>query len=305
MRHIFIINPAAGKFDHTGEFTQTILAACEKAGVICEILVSRAPGDCTRIAQAAAASGEEVRIYACGGDGTLNEVVNGVAGYPNAAITNFPGGSGNDFIRIFSDPSAFRSCERLLDAEVAEFDLIRCGDHYSINICSMGVDARIGTSMSKYKKLPLVSGPGAYWLSTGVHLIKGLSRHYVVELDGETVDKELTMICIANARWYGGGFNPVPEARPDDGMLDVLLVDKVSRLQAAKVIGTYKAGRYKELPDLVTPYRCKKVTIHCDESSEINLDGELLMAKDATFEIVPKAIRFFYPRGLTYALSEE
>ncbi len=305
MRHIFIINPAAGKFDHTGEFTQIILAACEKAGIICEILVSRAPGDCTRIAQAAAASGEEVRIYACGGDGTLNEVVNGVAGYSNAAITNFPGGSGNDFIRIFSEPSAFRSCERLLDAEVAEFDLIRCGNHYSINICSMGVDARIGTSMSKYKKLPLVSGPGAYLLSTGVHLIKGLSRHYVVELDGETIDKELTMICIANARWYGGGFNPVPEARPDDGMLDVLLVDKVSRLQAAKVIGTYKAGRYKELPDLVTPYRCKKVTIHCDESSEINLDGELLMAKDATFEIVPKAIRFFYPRGLTYALSEE
>ena len=110
------------------------------------------------------------------------------------------------------------------------------------------------------------------------------------------------MICIANARWYGGGFHPVPDAQPDDGMLDVLLVNKISRLKAAGVIGKYKAGRYKELPDIVTSYRCKKVTIHCDKESEVNLDGELLMAKDATFEVVPKAIRFFYPKGLTYVL---
>lgn len=302
MKHIFIINPAAGKTDRTGEFTQTIRDACEKKGVECEIRVSRGPGDCTKIAREAAESGEDVRLYACGGDGTLNEVVNGAAGHKNAAVTNLPGGSGNDFLKIFSEPAAFRSCERLLDAEVAEFDLIRCGDHYSINICSMGLDARIGTSMSKYKKLPLVSGAGAYWLSTGVHLIKGLSRHYVVELDGQTIDKHLTMICVANARWYGSGFNPVPDAQPDDGKLDVLLVSKISRLKAASVIGKYKAGLYKELPHIVTPYRCEKVTIHCDEESEINLDGELLMAKDATFEVVPKAIRFFYPKGLTYVL---
>ena len=82
--------------------------------------------------------------------------------------------------------------------------------------------------------------------------------------------------------------------------MDVLLINKVTRLKAASVIGKYKAGQYRDLPDLVTPYRCKKVTIHCDKESEINLDGELLMAKDATFEILPKAIRFFYPKGLTY-----
>lgn len=114
MRHVFLINPAAGKYDRTGEFTQTIRAACE--GLDYEILVSRAPGDCTHIAQAAASSGEPVRLYACGGDGTLNEVVNGAAGHANAAVTHFPGGSGNDFIKIFSDPAAFRSLPRLLDA---------------------------------------------------------------------------------------------------------------------------------------------------------------------------------------------
>ena len=109
MKHLFIINPAAGKYDKTGEFTQLIREACDARGVNYEILVSKAPGDCTKIAQAAAASGEELRIYACGGDGTLNEVANGAAGYANAAITHFPGGTGNDFIKIFDQPDAFRS----------------------------------------------------------------------------------------------------------------------------------------------------------------------------------------------------
>lgn len=300
MKHLFIINPAAGKSDRTGELTQKIREACEARCLPYEILVSRAPGDCTTIAQAAAAAGDPIRIYACGGDGTLNEVVNGAAGYKNAAVTNFANGSGNDFIRIFSEPEAFRSCERLLDAEVAEFDLIRCGKCYSINICSIGVDARIAGSMGKFKRLPLLSGPGAYWLSTGVHLIKGLSRHYVVKLDDVTVDEDLSMICLANACWYGGGFHPVPDAKPNDGIMDVLLVKKISRLKAAGIIGKYKAGKYRELPEIVTHYPCKKVTVICDENSEINLDGELFMANEATFEIVPKAIRFFYPKGLTY-----
>ena len=221
MRHVFLINPAAGKYDRTGEFTQTIRAACE--GLDYEILVSRAPGDCTHIAQAAASSGEPVRLYACGGDGTLNEVVNGAAGHANAAVTHFPGGSGNDFIKIFSDPAAFRSLPRLLDAEEATFDLIRCnGQNYAVNICSMGFDARIGTEIGRYKRLPLVSGTGAYLLSTGVNFIRGIHEHYVVDVDGQHFDGNQTLMCIANGRYYGGSFNPVPDAEPDDGLLSAI-----------------------------------------------------------------------------------
>lgn len=301
MKHLFIINPAAGKYDHTGELTGAIRESCEAAGVNYEVLVSRAPGDCTRIAQAAALTGEELRIYACGGDGTLNEVVNGVAGADNVAITHLPCGSGNDFIRMFSDPAAFSDISRLLDAEEARLDLIRCqGSHYSINICSMGLDARIGTQVSKYKRLPLVTGHGAYLLSAGVNVVKGMHQHFVLELDDTVIDDEQTMICIANGRWYGGGFYAAPDAEPDDGLMDVLLVKKVSRLTAAKIIGKYKEGKYKDYPDIIQHYRCRRVVVHCDTDSDINLDGELLMAKDATFEIVPKALRFFYPSGITY-----
>ena len=285
MKHLFIINPAAGKYDHTGEFTQKIRSACDAQGVDYEILVSRAAGDCTKIVQAAASSGDALRVYACGGDGTLNEVVNGAAGRENVAVTHFPGGSGNDFIKIFSDPAAFTELDRLLEPEEAVFDLIRCQDsHYSLNVCSMGFDARI--------------------LSTGVNLIKGVHEHYVVQVDGERFDARQTLICIANGRWYGGGFNPVPVAEPDDGLLDVLLVKKVSRLTVANVIGKYKNGHFDQLPDLIRHFRCRQVRVQCDRESEINLDGELLMAREAVFEVVPRAIRFFYPKGLTYHVKE-
>ena len=301
MKHLFIINPAAGKYDKTGEFTQLIRKACDKRCLAYEILVSRAPGDCTKIAQAAAATGDPVRIYACGGDGTLNEVVNGVVGFQNAAITHFPGGSGNDFIKIFSDPAAFKNLDRLFDCDVATFDLIRCQeDHYSLNICSVGLDARIGTSVGRYKRLPLVTGSGAYALSAGINIVKGIQHHYEVDIDGEVFNDRQTMICVANGRWYGGGFNPTPKAEPDDGLLDILLVKGVSRLAVAKIIGKYKAGKYEEMPDIIRHFHGKKVVVRCDKESEINLDGELLMGKEITFEIVPQAVRFFYPKGLTY-----
>lgn len=300
MKHLFIINPAAGKYDHTGEFSQKIRAACEKRCLAYEILVSRAPGDCTRIAQSAAATGDPVRIYACGGDGTLNEIVNGVIGFSNVAISHYPGGSGNDFIKIFSDPKAFSDCGKLLDGDVAEFDVIRFHDHYALNVCSIGLDARIGTSIGKYKSLPLVTGSGAYILSTGINLIKGLAQHYVVKIDDQEFDGDQTLICVTNGRWYGGSFNPTPEAEPDDGFLDVLLIKKISRFTAAKVIGKFKAGKYAELPDIIRYFRAKKVSVLCDKDNEVNLDGELLMARKADFEVIPKGIRFIYPKGLTY-----
>ncbi len=306
MKHLFIINPAAGKYDKTGEFSQKIREVCDKRCLAYEILVSKYPGDCTAIAQAAAATGDPVRIYACGGDGTLNEVVNGARGFRNAAVSHFPGGSGNDFIKVFSDPAAFFDLNRLLDSEVATFDLIRCQkDNYSLNVCSVGLDARIGTAVTRYKQLPLVTGSGAYILSTGVNILKGIGRHYVVDIDGRKFDGDYTMICVANGRWYGGGFNPVPVAEVDDGMLDILLVDKVSRFTVASIVSRFKAGRFAEFPDIIHYYKGKKITVQCDAASEINLDGELLMGKTVEFEVVPQSIRFFYPKGLTYRCQKK
>lgn len=298
MKHLFIINPAAGSRDHTREYADEIRTLCDARKLNYDIQVSSRPGDCTRIAREAAQTGEEVRLYACGGDGTLNEVVAGAAGYKNAAVTVFSGGSGNDFVKLFNDPKAFFDLNRLLDAAETEFDLIRCNGDLSLNICSVGLDARIGTDVSLYKRFPLLQGFRAYAVSTLFNVIQGISEHYVVEINGETIDGEQTMVCVCNGRFYGGGFNPVPDADPTDGILDVLIVKKVTRLQVPGVVGKYKAGKYKELPKLVRHFRTDRVKILCDRSTPINLDGELRMAKTIEMTVADEKIRFFHPKDV-------
>ena len=298
MKHLFIINPAAGSRDRTKAYTETIEALCK--GLDYRIEVSKAPGHCRDLAREAAESGEEYRIYACGGDGTLNEVAAGAAGYPNAAVTVFSGGSGNDFVKLFSDPKAFFDLEKLLDAEEATFDMIAMGDDLALNICSVGLDARIGTDVANYKRIPLLQGFRAYAVSTVINLFRCISEHYRVEVDGQVYDGRFTFVCVCNGRFYGGGFNPVPEADPSDGQLDVLLVDKVNLLQVPFIIGKYKNGRYKELKKLVRYMRTTQLKITCDKPTPINLDGELRTATETTFCLSDKKLRFFYPKGLTW-----
>ena len=300
MKHLFIINPAAGSRDRTEDYRKKIQAVCDAHGLDYRIEVSAAPGNCRELTRQAAASGEEYRIYACGGDGTLNEVAAGAAGHSNVAITVFSGGSGNDFTKLFSEPKAFFDLERLMDTEEATFDMIRCNDDLSLNICSVGLDARIGTDVARYKRLPLLHGFRAYALSTVVNLFKGISEHYVVEVNGERVDGEQTFVCACNGRFYGGGFNPVPEADPTDGTLDVLLVKKVSLLQVPFIIGKYKNGRYKELSALVRHFRTDHLRIYCDKPTPINLDGELRTAQVVDLRIAEEKVRFFYPKALTW-----
>lgn len=298
MRHIFIINPAAGKHDPTASLTAQIQSAM--AGLDYEIHRSKQPGDCLTLARHAASSGAPVRIYACGGDGTLNEVVRGILGYPNAAVTVVPTGSGNDFVRCFSAPEAFRDISRFRACEEAKLDLVQSGNDLAVNVCSIGFDARVGTEISRYKRLPFVTGSGAYVLSILVNVIRGIHAPYTVSIDGNVYSGRFTMICVCNGRYYGGGFNPVPTAEPDDGLLDVLLVAPVSRFRIATVIGHYKHGEYRSFPHLIRHFQCRSVQISCQKLTSVNLDGELRIQKEVEFRLLPGQIRFFYPRGLTF-----
>ena len=308
MKHLFIINPAAGKCDRTVTLKHQAEAVFGSRGLDYAIQVSKAPGDCTRLARKAAQEGDDLRIYACGGDGTLNEVINGMAGFDNVSVTHCPSGSGNDFVKIFDHPEAFTDLERFLDCQEAHFDLIRCqsGDQvrYAGNVCSMGLDARIGTQIGRYRRLPLVSGKGAYALSTVVNVLEGIRRPYIIEMNDQRISGDQTLVCICNGRWYGGSFNPVPDAEPDDGLLDVLLVKPVNLFQVAAVIGKYQKGQYAQYPQLIRHFRTDKLRIQCTEQSVVNIDGEALDSLDATFTAVPHALRFFYPTGLQY-LSKE
>ena len=300
-KHLFLLNPAAGKHDSTAVLRQQIDELGSARGMDYRIVLTEGRGHATQLAREAARSGDEVRIYACGGDGTLNEAVNGAAGWENAAVTHVPCGSGNDFVRLFSDPAAFADLGRLMEPDEACFDVIRVNDRLSIGICSIGFDARIGTDIARYKRLPLVTGPGAYALSIAANLFRGVHEHYRITLDdGEVLDDQFTLACMCNGRWYGGGYYPVPEADPSDGLIDLLLVKAVSRPTVVRVIGKYKAGRYRDLPQLISHRKCRQITVEADYPIPVNLDGELLRAQTIHFAVEPGQLRFFYPKGLTW-----
>ena len=157
-----------------------------------------------------------MRIYACGGDGTLNEAVAGAAGFGNAAVTHYPMGSGNDFLRMFGpDACRFYDLRALLDAPQAPVDLIECNGRLALNVCSVGFDARIGLGAADFKKLPLVSGPLAYQLSAVRTIVQGIHRPYRVTIDGERLPgRRLPSFAPATAATMAGGFNPAPTPCP-------------------------------------------------------------------------------------------
>ena len=146
MRHLFIINPAAGKKNSTAALERHLSTLSFEH----EVVYTKEAGDAERITRAAALTGEDLRIYACGGDGTLNEVVNGAAGYDNVAITCVPKGTGNDFLKIFGNDyrKQFYDLEALAEGPQTPFDLMDCNGHLGIDVVCSGVDARIAEGES-------------------------------------------------------------------------------------------------------------------------------------------------------------
>ena len=301
MKHLFLMNPHAGKYDRTQEMREKIQAAMADREEPWEIQVTQYAGHGTQLVRAAAETGEPLRVYACGGDGTLNEAANGAAGYPNAAVTHYPMGSGNDFLRMFGpDASRFYDLHELLDGPQAPMDLIECNGRLALNVCSIGFDARIGLGVADFKKLPLVNGTMAYQLSALRTIIQGIHRPYRVEVDGEELPgEEFTLICACNGRYYGGGFQPSPDAMPDDGLLHFVIIPAVSRLTILALIKKFARGEAGEIPGVILKQgRSMKVT--CDRVSMINLDGERVDSAELSARLSDKKVNFIYPAGASW-----
>ena len=299
MRHIFIINPMAGKKRQGKRLEEDIRGLDLPA----EVAWTAGTGDARRIAREAAESGEDVRIYACGGDGTLNEVVNGAAGYPNAAVTNVPIGTGNDFLKIFGKDyrARFSDLKALSEGPQAAMDLIDCNGHFGIDIVCTGVDARIAVDKDGYKVLPLVSGIGAYILSlTANVLFKPIAVPTVVDCGDLHFEGETTIVCVCSGRYYGGGFMPVGDNMPDDGVLETLVVPKVSRFTFFRLVGKYAQGKYRDYPELILHRRGNGATVRGQRELVAVVDGEPVRAKELSIRLSDKKVNFFYPAGMRY-----
>lgn len=306
MKHIFVINPAAGQGKSLEFIKPKIEEVCKKCDLDYEIYVTSKQGDGIEFCRERAKSGEELRFYACGGDGTLYEVVNGSYGYKNVQVAVIPLGSGNDFIRLFGTKEEFLVLEDVVNGVPVEFDVIKCGDEIAINQCSMGMDAEVCAMQGKIKKLPLVTGEGAYYIGCLYAIIKKFKNRFTYTIDdGETITDDVLFCFAGNSRWYGGGFKAAPLALPDDGLLDFVIVKSgFSRLKLLKILNVYKRGEHLDW-DETTFKRGKKVVIHSEKPAAVNVDGECQFVTDTSFEIVEKGMTYVVPAKSEFLKERE
>ena len=300
MKHIFIINPHAGKRDQTSRIYEMADHLREAHGLTCACMLTDRPGGAADMARKLAETGEELRLYACGGDGTISEVANGIAGFSNAAMTAIPTGTGNDFLKNFGpDMEKFQDAENLWAGEVFPLDLIACNGRLCLTIACNGIDARIADSVHQYGNSPLLHGRNSYLASVAVNfLFKPIGRHWKVWLDDEALEDDFALVSMCNGRYYGGGSMPVPEARMNDGVLHTVLIKNIPKATFARLFAPYSAGEYRKLPqELIRVSTARQVRIQAEEDIVTCLDGECFRSREVVMGLADKRLRFFGPKG--------
>lgn len=252
MQHIFIINPTAGKVDASVALIPQIHAAASRAGLHPTIEVTRRAGQARDLAAQYAAGGEEVYLYACGGDGTLNEILQGTVGRPNAAIGCVPCGSGNDYVRNFGTQAQFLDLDAQLAAQPFAADVIRTPQGCGIDIYAAGIDAQVANGIPKWRRVPFCGGTTAYTLSI-LEAVCSTFRHRLrITVDDRQLEDTFMMLAVCNGQQYGGGYCAAPHASMNDGLLDVVLLRPVPRLKLPGLLGSYKKGEHLSGNDTVT-----------------------------------------------------
>ena len=300
MKHIFIINPTAGKTDSRQKIYDMAESLRQKHGLDVQCILTKKQGHATELAKKLCETGEALRFYACGGDGTVNEVANGIIGYDNAAMTVIPVGTGNDFLKNFGDDmEKFRDAENLWDGPQFPMDAIDVNGRVALTIACSGIDARVARDVHKYSESPLLDGKGSYIYSLAVNfLFKGIGTHWTITLDDVTTEGDWSLVSVCNGRYYGGGSMPAPQARMADGILHTVLVKKVSRLAFARLFGPYSEGRCGEFPDIARVVTAREVGIRGEDGDlTACLDGECFRRRDVTIRLSDRRLNFFGPAG--------
>lgn len=310
MRHIFIVNPAAGKKTEQGRIISRINEVCAREGVNYQVHLTKGTDDARQKAleECRKCPREEViRFYACGGDGTIGEVANGLAGYPNAQLAAIPCGTGNDFVKNFGPDSFFldiaaqlKGFSHKIDATRVQYRMAGSSrETLAVNLCSLGFDADVALNMSKFKSLPFVKGSLAYTLSIFYCLIKKVRNDFTVTLDDfPPVSGRFMLSAICSGFCYGGDYKAAPGALVDDGELDAVLVTAVPRRSVPKLVKHYQAGDHAALEGILTSCRVKHAHIRSQREVAINIDGECFPVFEADFQVLPGLLNVSLPDGI-------
>ena len=307
MKYCFIINPASGKQGTKEGLDARIKEICRARNADVSIFFTEKRLDAREYIASYPHedTSEEIRVYACGGDGTLGECVNGLMSREsreNMSLGVIPVGTGNDFVRNFGGSEHFMDIEAQLDAEPVDIDLMCCNGFYSVNMINVGFDCQVVVKTAQTKKY--FPSKLAYIAGLVITLIKKPGTRARIEADGETleIDGKLLLMTFANGSFCGGGFQSNPNARLEDGKINALIVRDISRTKFVSIVGSYKSGTHLTEKNAAIIYErnASAIDVTFDEVTDISVDGEIVRADALRLECVPSAISLLVPKGAEY-----
>ena len=310
MKHFFVVNPHAGKGNKVAELISSINQVCSERGVDYEVYTTKSVGDAEKFVRGICVKCENsdtvCRFYACGGDGTVNECVNGMIDHSaQHELAVIPIGTGNDFVRNFGGSEIFNDINTQLDAIVTKCDVIKYNNRYCMNVANIGLDCEVVSRTDKIKKNPLVPSKLAYIFGLVGEFIKKSGIEFECTIDGEVREKKRFLLAFfANGGFYGGGFHAAPLAELKDGLMDVCLINYVSRLTFLGLVGSYKKGTHLEAKnrDEVFEYlKCSEINIKFDKVEKVCIDGEIEECEALNIKVIRDKINFAVPSS--YAMQ--
>jgi len=335
MRHVFIVNPHAGA-QSCEALVREVLRPFQ-GQIDCDVYVKQYRGDSLEVVQRYRNQypGEELRFYACGGDGTLREVAIACIGVSHVAFTAFAQGSGNDYVKYYGGAANFRQVERLLNGTPTPIDMMRvrsCGNDndaeeisWALNATHFGLDAKVAVTMDKLRRMPFIGKRCAYPTSVVWGFLTGMKNKCNVWADGRRISlptnhrhsdtcddiiqghddikegyDDILLCTAANGTHVGGSYCCAPRSLNDDGQLEVCLVHPIARHKFLSMMKGYKQGRHLDDPRFapyLTYLRAQTLTIEGPQGFCVSLDGEILSATHIEIENIRHAVTFIKPAG--------
>jgi len=283
--YYFIVNPAAarGKAARVGERVKDL---CKDRNVDFKLVYTDKPGDATNLADAA--KNEFECIVAVGGDGTINEIVNGLIG-GSSKLGIVPVGSGNDFVRALDIPHKLsKAIDLLLEMKTRKIDIGQAGDRYFQNGLGIGFDAWVVQETLKVHRL---RGTAIYLYSVLKTIYSYKPPLIKIEYNDVSREEKFYMITVGNGISLGGGFKLTPNASLDDGLFDLNIIRDSKKWEVYQNLFSVFTGKHIYL-EQVTTDRADHISILSNESFAAHVDGELLSLNLNALDVklLPKAL---------------
>ncbi len=289
-----IVNPAAGTAGDRGPL-ESLRLGWRAAGHQVEVRETAGRADAERMAREAALAGAGM-VVSAGGDGTLNEVINGVASVDGAlsrcAIGLLPAGTGNDFARALGIEEPEQAVAALLAGHTRQVDLVALNTRVFLNASAGGFTAE--TSANVTSDLKQAVGPLAYVIGGARAVVEYEPVRVRVEAEGRVIETDLQLFAVCNGPYIGGGHQLAPTARPDDGVMEVCLVRATSTLDFLALLPRLSSGDHVDDED-VAYFRTREATLTFARSIRVNTDGEVLEASRCHYQMRPGAVRMVAP----------